>query len=164
MNESTGTSTPPVVRTAWAERPTATMRTGAQHAVTRLFDVLAPQRPPAKREEAAPVAQRHRSPTGCILQTADRAVSVSWFADSPNDTTLGELQLITWRGQVSLPGSAKRAAGGAVAVRQDALVPVDGGAAGWLWRDAAGTTYDAEALAARCHALLTDDDGAAAAA
>ena len=163
MNESIGTTTPAGgPRPAWAERPTATMRTGAQHAVTRLFDVLAPQRPPAKREEPAPVALRHRSPTGCILQTADRAVSVSWFADSPNDTTLGELQLITWRGQVSLPGSAKRAAGGAVAVRQDSLVPFDSGA-GWLWRDADGATYDAEALAARCHAMLTDDDGTPAA-
>lgn len=163
MSESTSTTTPARPTLAWAERPTIAQRTAAQQAVARLFDLLAPQRPPGRRDEPAPVMQRHRSPTGCILQGPERAVSVSWFADSVNDLTLGELQLITWQGQVARPGAPRRPGVVATTVRQEALTPVDGGAGkGLLWRDAAGATYDAEALAARCHALLDEGNAAAA--
>lgn len=164
MSESISTipveTRPPL---AWAERPTVAQRTAAQQAVMRLFELLAPQKPPARREEPAADTQRHRSPTGCILQGAERAVSVSWFADSTNDLTIGELQLITWRGQVSRPGAARRtgAGAGATPVSQAAFTPVDGGAGlGWVWRDAEGAVYDAAALAARCHALLADNAAA----
>jgi len=160
----TSTATPTGGFAAWPDRPTAAQRTGAQHAVARLFDALAPQKPPARREGPAPAIQRHRSPTGCILQATTRALTVSWFPASTNDTTLGELQLITWQGTVSRPGSARRAAGGAVVVQEEtfALAPGTVGALGatgdnWLWCAADGTTYDAGALAARCHALLEED-------
>ena len=162
MSESIST-TPSEVRPtlAWAERPTIAQRTAAQQAVARLFDILAPQRPPGRRDEQAPATLRHRSPTGCILQGPERAVTVSWFADSVNDLTLGELQLITWDGQVARPGAPRRPGAGATTVTQETFTPVDGGAGkGWIWRDAAGVTYDAEALAARCHTLL--DERAAA--
>ena len=168
MSHVNGTATSPALA-AWPDRPTAAQRTGAQHAVARLFDALAPQKPPARRDGPAPAIQRHRSPSGCILQAATRAVTVSWFPASTNDTALGELQLVTWRGTVSRPGSARPAAGGAVVDQQEtfALLPGTVGAItattrdDWFWRAADGTMYDAQAFAARCHALL--DEAAAAA-
>ncbi len=162
------TVTPPGGVAAWPDRPTAAQRTGAQHAVARLFDALAPQKPPARREGPAPAIQRHRSPSGCILQAATRAVTVSWFPASTNDTALGELQLITWKGTVSRPGSARRAAGGAAVETQETFVLTRGtvgaitGTTGddWLWRGADGAAYDAQAFAARCHALLEEEAAA----
>ena len=173
MSESTTPpASTPAVRPpqAWADRPTVAQRTSVQQAVNRLFELLVPQKPPTRRDDPAAATQRHRSPTGCILQGADLAVSVSWFADSANDLTLGELQLIAWRGQVSRPGAARRpgTGPGATPIYQEALTPIDGGVGtGWVWRDAAGTTYDNAALAARCEALLAEgaaDDAAAPAA
>ena len=165
----TSTATPSGGFAAWPDRPTAAQRTGAQHAVARLFDALAPQKPPARREGPAPAIQRHRSPSGCILQAATRAVTVSWFPASTNDTALGELQMIIWRGTVSRPGSARRAAGGAVVEQQETFVLTPGTVGAitattgddWLWRGTDGTGYDAQAFAARCLALL-DEEAAAA--
>ena len=74
MSHVNGTATSPALA-AWPDRPTAAQRTGAQHAVARLFDALAPQKPPARRDGPAPAIQRHRSPSGCILQAATRAVA-----------------------------------------------------------------------------------------
>lgn len=154
----------PATPLAWAERPTVAQRTSAQQAVARLFELLVPQRPPTRRDAPDAAIQRHRSPTGCILQGATQAVSVSWFADSVHDLTLGELQLITWRGQVARPGAARRPGVGAVAtpLTQEAFTPVDGGAGtGWVWKDASGALHDAAALAARCEALLEEGRAAA---
>jgi hypothetical protein len=96
-------------------------------------------------------------------------VTVSWFPASTNDTALGELQLIAWRGTVSRPGSARPAAGGAAVELQETftLVPGTVGAItattgdDWYWRGEDGALHDAQAFAARCHALL-DEEAAAA--
>lgn len=164
MSESTSSVPATPAPMAWAERPTVAQRTSAQQAVNRLFELLVPQKPPTRRDDPEAATLRHRSPTGCILQGADRAVTLSWFADSVHDLTLGELQLITWNGQVARPGAARKpgAGAGATPVSQEALTPVDGGAGrGLIWKDAAGTTYDNAALAAHCEALLGDGRTAA---
>jgi hypothetical protein len=164
MSDSSIPTPAPSAPLAWAERPTVAQRTSAQQAVARLFELLVPQKPPTRRDDPEAATLRHRSPTGCILQGAERAVSVSWFADSVHDLTLGELQLVTWRGQVARPGAARKPGAGEVAspLSQEAFTPVDGGAGrGWIWRDAAGVTYDAAALAARCESLLGDGRAAA---
>ena len=136
--------------------PTAKERGGVQRAVDRLLDELAPERA-AGRGVRPPVAvERHRTPRGCILQSATAAASVSWFADAVGDASFGELQLVVWRGVVSRPGSAHRAAGGAAIARELLLRPVERGPEGWAWRGADGTVYDSDALAAHCLALLEE--------
>jgi len=139
--------------TRWSEWPTIKQRTGVQHAVGRLLDALAPERPPARGAEHTPTVQRLRSPRGCILQAAKRAVSVSWFPSSTTETTLGELQVITWEGTVSRPGSARRESG-AKPVWETVLQPVPTTADSWDWRAADDTVYDTASLVARCNAML----------
>jgi hypothetical protein len=141
--------------------PTVKQRHGVQHAVGDLLDALAPERPPARgAEPPAPALRRLRTPRGCILQAATRAVSVSWFPSTSVQASLGELQVIIWRGTVSVPGSAHRERAGAVAVSQVVLepAPIDGDA--WGWRDAEGTVFDTAALADHCKALLDASDPA----
>jgi hypothetical protein len=136
--------------------PTARQRVTVQQAVGALLDLLAPERAPARGGAPAPPVQRLRSPRGCILQGTERAVTVSWFPAAATDGILGELQVITWRGVVSRPGSASRSPGGAVAVRQSVFHPVAGPRDEWVWRGADGTVYDTTALAAACQAQLDD--------
>lgn len=144
-----------VTAARWEDRPTAQQRTGVQHAVNALFDTLAPERPPARGGEVVPEVQRVRTPRGCILQGAARAVTVSWFPPGASDLQLGELQIVTWRGRVARPGAAARAPGaGAETLAQEILTPTfaDGGA--WEWKSVDGARYTRDALAARCEAML----------
>ena len=139
-----------------SDRPTAKQRALVQREIDRMLDQLAPERPPARGGEAALASiQRHRAPRRCVLQGAERAVSVSWFPSNGSDDTLGEVQIIEWKGVVSLPGSATRAAGGAVAVRQSLLYPVELGAAGWAWRpEGGGAPIGTASLVEYCQRLL----------
>ena len=138
----------------WEDRPTAQQRTGVQHAVNALLDALAPERPPARGGEVVPEVQRVRTPRGCILQGAARAVSVSWFPPGASDLQLGELQLVTWRGRVARPGAARAPGAGAETLAQEILTPAlaEGGA--WEWKATSGARYTRDALAARCEAML----------
>ena len=97
-----------------------------------------------------------RSPRGCILQAAARAVSVSWFPPPDHGAALGELQVIVWRGVVTRPGSANRATSEAVALQETLLEPDGVGDEAWVWRTADGAVWETGALAARCHALAAD--------
>lgn len=138
--------------------PSSKQRFGAQHAVARLLDALAPERPPARREEPLGTVQRLRTPRGCILQGTQSALTVSWFPAGPSDGTLGELQIIAWRGVVARPGAPQRQGGGsAESVWQEVLVPVEN-ADGWAWRAEDGKLFDEKLLAQRCAAVL--DGGA----
>lgn len=140
------------VHRAW---PTAKQRTGVQQAVNRLLDQLAPERPPARGgEPPTPAVQRHRSPRGCILQGDGCAVSVTWYPATSTEASLGELQVISWLGVVSRPGATARAAGGAQAVSEDLLHPVETAADGWSWRTADGTVLAGSALVERCLRML----------
>ena len=140
----------------WEDRPTAQQRTGVQHAVSALLDALAPERPPARGGETTPDVQRVRTPRGCILQGATRAVSVSWFPPGASDLQLGELQVVTWSGRVARPGAARAPGAGSSAetLAQEILTPAlaDGGA--WEWKASDGARYTREVLAARVETML----------
>jgi hypothetical protein len=143
----------------WSDRgdwPTSRQKMGAQQAAARVLDALAPERPPARRDEATATVLRVRSPRGCVLQGAERAVSVSWFPPLASDATLGEMQVIGWRGVVSRPGGGRQAPGSAEAVSREVLVPVESDSDAWLWRTEDGRTYDVAALTERCHQFLSD--------
>jgi len=144
---------------------TVKQRTAVQHIVRRLLDDLAPERQPARGAPAPSAVQRHRTPRGCILQGATGAVSVSWFPATVNEETLGELQVVVWRGVVARPGSANRAQGSAVALTELVLRPEEGaeGAEGdaWCWRAEDGRAFEPEALAERCRALFDEQEARA---
>ncbi len=158
--------TDPEDDTPWEAPPSLKERAGVQRAVDRLLDQLAPERVVSRGPRLPVPVERHRTPRGCILQAATAALTVSWFPDAATDAAFGELQVIAWRGVVSRPGSAQRAAGGAAIARELMLRPAEGGAGnaeGWVWRATDGTVYDTDALAAHCLALLAAQMGDAAA-
>jgi hypothetical protein len=125
-----------------------------QRSVSALLDELAPERVLKRGVEVIkrPVEQ-HRTPTGCVLQAADSAISVSWIAAAANDTGLGELHIVVWRGTVARRG-ATRHQKGATIVAELSLRPVEPPTANCLWQATDGTRYDAASLAAKCLELL----------
>ena len=124
-----------------------------QRIVDRLLDELAPERA-LKRSDRPPVpVEAYRTPSGCILQGASEALSVSWFADASDQATLGELQVVLWSGVVTRRGSA-RPSTNAVVVREVVLRPVNRPTDDSVWQAADGTLYNGDALAAFCVAML----------
>jgi hypothetical protein len=133
--------------------PTVKERNAVQQEVSRLFDVLAPERAAHRVDAKVNEVDRHRTPRGCILQTAAGAVTVSWFPDSAQGADLGELQVVAWRGTVSRPGSSQRASGAQVE-EQMVLRPADSPVGGLVWRATDGTSFSTDSLAAHCTTLL----------
>jgi hypothetical protein len=133
--------------------PTLKERNAVQRIVDQLLDELAPERA-LKRADRPPVAvEPHRTPSGCVLQAATAALSVSWFADASDQATLGELQVVLWNGVVSRRGAA-RPSTNAVVVSELVLRPVERPADDCVWRAADGRLFDSAALAAHCLSLL----------
>jgi len=120
------------------ERFTTKQRLAVHREVERLLDDLAPQRPPPRAGVPDVAVKLHRAPGRCVMQTASGAVSASWFPGHGSDETLGELQVIEWRGVVSLPGSARRADVGAQVLGTTLFHPVEARAGEWVWRTAGG--------------------------
>jgi len=139
----------------WTASPTAKEKHAVQRSVTALLDSLAPERVVKRVERLAVPVEQHRTPSGCVLQAATAAVSVSWFPDPANDAILGELHVVVWRGIVSRRGSPKRPEGAAV-TNELVLRPVERPSDECVWRAEDGTLYDTNALAARCLALLEE--------
>jgi hypothetical protein len=134
--------------------PTVKQRTAVHNAAGKLLDALAPEGPPPRGAAAPPQAlRRTRSPRGCILQADAHALTVSWFPSTPIQSSLGELQVIVWRGTVSRPGSASREAGGAQPIHQVVLEPVEV-AGTWGWRGEDGTVFDNVSLVDHCRKLI----------
>ena len=133
--------------------PTVKERNAAQQHVSRLLDILAPERTANRLGGKDAVVERHRTPRGCILQAAAGAVSVSWFPDSAPGAELGELQVVAWSGTVSRPGSSQRASG-AKLIEEIVLRPVENRMGELEWRATDGTTFSTDALATRCGELL----------
>jgi len=96
--------------------------------------------------------EQHRTPTGCVLQAADCAVSVSWFADA-TQAVFGELHVLVWRGKVARRGKP-RPAKGATIIADLVLRPIEPPADDCQWQATDGTRYDTASLAAKCLALL----------
>ena len=133
--------------------PTVKERNVVQQEVSRLLDVLAPERAAHRVDTKSNEVERHRTPRGCVLQAAAGAVSVSWFPDSAQGADLGELQVVAWRGTVSRPGSSQRASGAEVE-EQMVLRPGDSPRGGMVWRTTDGTSFSTDSLAAHCETLL----------
>jgi hypothetical protein len=150
-NEDTGEA----ARTSRPAPPTVKERNAVQRSVDRLLDALAPETALRRGERPAMEVQPHRTPSGCVLQAANVALSVSWFADATEDVTLGELQVVLWRGTVARRGVAVPAVN-AVVGGELVLHPVVGSDGEPLWKAKDGRTFDSEALAAHCFALLDD--------
>jgi hypothetical protein len=88
-----------------------------------------------------------------VLQGPTVALSVSWFADASEDLTLGELQIVLWRGTVARRGVA-RPPKGAVVERELVLHPTDPALDGCMWQAVDGQRFDTDSLAAYCVRLL----------
>ena len=133
--------------------PTFKEKGALQREVNRLLDALAPERTTTRSDRPPVPIQQHRTPNGCILQAANAALSVSWYAEAADEGRLGELQIVLWRGVVSRRGSAQRPDGAAV-VKQQVLFPIERPTDSGIWRGDDGTVYDTDALAAHCLAQL----------
>lgn len=148
MNDSTN----PRAR-QWSSSPSAKAKNAVQRSVTELLDELAPERVLKRVGDVQGPVEQHRTPTGCVLQAADCAVSVSWFADATKDAVLGELHVVVWRGKVTRRGST-RTPKGATIVADLVLRPIEPPADDCLWQATDGARYDTASLAAKCLALL----------
>lgn len=138
--------------------PTHKAKNAVQRSVTALLDELAPERV-LRRIEALPgPVEQHRSQNGCVLQAADCAVSLTWFAEEGKLATLGELHVIVWRGTVARRG-ATRGKKGATIITELILHPIEPPADDCLWLSTDGKQYDTNSLAAKCLSLLEEQIG-----
>lgn len=142
-----------VVKVSRPSPPTLKERNAVQRSVDRLLDELAPEKALRRGERPPMAVEPHRTPSGCVLQAPTVALSVSWFADATEDATLGELQVVLWRGVVARRGVARPAIG-AVVASELVLHPVAGPAEDSVWQAADGRMFDSESLAAHCIGLL----------
>ncbi len=151
-----------------APPPTVKEKSAVQRAVTSLLNALAPERATTRTERAPVPIEQFRTPSGCVLQAATAALSVSWFPDAATDTGLGELQVLLWRGVVTRRGAGGATREAATLVREMTLRPVEDSIDASAWRDQAdGTIYDLQVLADHCLTLLKEQmlaDGARGAA
>lgn len=144
---------------SWTHPQTAKAKTAVQRSVSALLDELAPERV-LRRVDALPATvEQHRTPTGCVLQAADSALSVSWFAESSPEAPLGELHVIVWRGTVTRRGGKKIQKGGAVIVDEIILRPIEPAVDDLRWQALDGSRYDTAALTSKCLALLASQIG-----
>src|SRR5438094_2424860 len=96
MDDPTDPATP-----RWSASQSVKEKNAVQRAVTALLDDLAPERVLSRGERVPVAIEQHRTPTGCVLQAATAALSVSWFGDSGTQEAPGELHVLVWRGVVS---------------------------------------------------------------
>jgi hypothetical protein len=138
---------------SWTGSPTAKEKNAVQKAVTALLDELAPERV-LKRADRIPVPiEQYRTPSGCVLQAATAAVTVSWFGEADSEAALGELHVIVWHGQVTRRGTQRRSEGATI-LSELVLNPVERPATEGLWRAVDGREFDTTSLAAHCVSLL----------
>ena len=148
MDDSTDQGPP-----QWSASPSVKAKNAVQRSVTALLDELAPERALKRASQLPPPVEQHRTPSGCVLQAATCAVSVSWFPDPTTEANLGELHIVVWRGRVSRRGGP-RSVKNATIVAELILRPLEPPADDCVWEATDGVRYDTAALAARCLALL----------
>jgi hypothetical protein len=139
----------------WNVSPSAKAKHAVQRSVTALLDELAPERVLRRVELPADAVEQHRTPAGCVLQAADCAVSVSWFSEQAEESKLGELNIVVWRGKVSRRG-APPPRKAATVVAELVLYPIDPPEDNCVWRAADGSRFDSAAVASKCLALLQE--------
>ena len=133
-------------------------KNAVQRSVTALLDELAPERVLKRVDQLPGPVEQHRSPTGCVLQAAGFAVSVSWFAEESKAGSLGELQVIVWRGTVARRG-ATRERKGATVIAELILHPIVPPADDCVWQATDGSQYNTASLAAKVLELLQEQVG-----
>lgn len=138
----------------FAPNPTTKERSAVLRTVTALLDVLAPERELRRGDPARPAIAEYRTPSGCVLQAATAALSVSYFTDTESAAPLGELHLVVWRGVVTRRG-APRVKEHATQVKELVLYPMTS-ITDKVWRAADGTEYSTTELAAKCTELLEE--------
>lgn len=139
----------------WSGAPTAKERNALQREVVALLDELAPEKVLTRSDPLRMPVEQHRTPTGCVLQAPNAALSVSWFAPAGSDKGLGELRIIVWRGTVSRRGAPARKQAATV-VRELTFHPIERPTTDRIWRDERSEELDTASLAARCLALLKE--------
>ena len=137
--------------------PSNKAKAAVQRLVNGLLDELAPERTLTRGERIPVQVEQHRSPTGCVLQAADYAVSVSWF-DESKGASLGELHVIVWRGTVARRG-ATRHTKGATIISETVVHPIEPPEDGYVWRATDGTRYDSIGLTAKILSLIQEQTG-----
>jgi hypothetical protein len=142
-------------RKAGWNAPTSTKeRNAIQRSVTKLLDLLAPERATTRSERAPTRIEPYRTPSGCVLQAPTAALSVSWFPGAASSTDLGELHVVLWRGGVTRRGGGVPRESASV-IREWTLRPVELSPVAPRWRDDGdGVVYDVQGLADHCLALL----------
>lgn len=137
----------------WSLAPSAKARSAVQRSVTALLDELAPEKVLRRVELLNAPVEQYRTPTGCVLQAATCAVSVSWFGDGNKAAALGELHILVWRGRVARRG-VPRSPKNATVVTELVLRPLEPAEDACLWLATDGARHDTASLAAKCLALL----------
>lgn len=137
----------------WSTSPSAKTKNVVQRSVTALLDELAPERVLKRVDQLRGAIEQHRTPTGCVLQAATCAVSVSWFADATEEAALGELHILVWRGKVARRGTP-RTAKNATLVTELVLRPIEPPSDDCIWLATDGAKYDTASLAAHTISLL----------
>src|SRR5207253_8956964 len=97
--------------------------------------------------------RQYRTPSGCVLQAPDCAISVSWFDDASTEAPLGELHLVVWSGMVKRRGSINQGKGGTIV--SELIFRASHPAPDVVTWTAAhdGTEYATTAIAQKCMAL-----------
>jgi hypothetical protein len=137
----------------WSSPPSLKARGVIQRAVNSLLDHLAPERGLKLNEKHTGPVEQHRTPNGCVLQAEKAALSVSWFSGAANDSSLGELRVVVWRGVVSRRGAPKRREIATV-VSEMVVHPIENPVTDSVWRAGDGAQYTTPSLAAVCTRLL----------
>ena len=122
--------------------------------VTMILDDLAPERM-VKATDSLQQVREYRTPTGCVLQAPQCAVSVSWFDEPGPEAPLGELHVVVWRGVVTRRGSINQGKGGTT-VGELILRPSQPAPDTVLWKATDGTEYATTSVAQKCRALLEE--------
>lgn len=141
--------------TPWSASRSAKEKNAVQRAVTALLDELAPERVLKRVDPLKGTVEQHRTPSGCVLQAPTAAVTVSWFADPGDESPLGELHVVVWKGVVTRRGARPRPEG-ATAVKELVLRPIEKPTDELVWRATTGKEYDSAGLAAHSLALLEE--------
>jgi hypothetical protein len=149
----------PADQRAWSAAPSVKIRNAVQRNVTALLDELAPERVLSRADRIKLPVEQYRTPSGCVLQAATAAVSVSWFSDGEPHAPLGELHVVVWRGVVSRRG-APQVRDSATLVKELVLYPIEPPSENHVWRTKGAQTYDTATLAAECIALLEKQSAA----
>ena len=142
-------------RPAGWSQTSAKTKTAVQKSVTRLLDELAPERVLRRIDQPVPEIEQHRTPSGCVLQAPNAALSISWFSEPSQGAPLGELNVVVWRGTVTRRGALRKAKG-AEMVTSLVFRPIEPPEDECVWQGAEGERYDAAAIAAHCLALLQE--------